>query len=748
MAVQSQTNVSCAGQNNGSVTLATTGGQSPFTFTINGTNAQSGNTFSGLAPGVYNFRVSDANGCSATTSTTITSNPPLVVSLDSVVAVQCAGSNTGAVYISVSGGNNTYTYVWSNNTTNQDLINVAGGTYTVVVTDGVGCSQTLSAVVTSPATLSLVVANYRNVQCSGSNDAYVDVSVAGGIAPYTFSWSNGVSVLGNTEDLYNLGMGTYTLTVTDANGCLATISQTLTSPSALTGNLSITDESCFGDQTGTATANVSGGTAPYSYLWSTFATTQSISGIGSGVISVIVTDAHGCQISLSDTVQGPSTALAIALIRKANVTCFGGNDGSLETVISGGTAPYTIVWNPGGMNTELVDSLIAGTYIMTVTDANGCTTSAAYVVTQAPKIVTSVSVTNPSCYGQQTGMALVGASGGNAPYVYSWNTNPIQSGALANNLAGDTSYIVTVTDNNACVVTDTAVVVYPTPMQITTSTQGVSCVANANGEVAVVVQGGNAPFTYQLNGLIQVDSVFENLAVGTYVVFVVDNNQCNASAQFSIVQNPIVEIDLLGAGNDGVFWTDDLFIVRGEEVQLLAEILNSGLSVAQAYWSAVSSANLDTSLCGSPCFEPTMMPTEDLTVTVSVIDSNGCIVTDTLRVNVSQDAQFFMPSAFSPNGDCLNDNFEINVLGGTNLNVRIFNRWGEELFHNPTQANGLTNPIEIEAECMSGSINPRNAWDGTFNGMPVPIGAYTYQVDVTMFDGTNKTMSGSVTILR
>jgi hypothetical protein len=264
----------------------------------------------------------------------------------------------------------------------------------------------------------------------------------------------------------------------------------------------------------------------------------------------------------------------------------------------------------------------------------------------------------------------------------------------------------------------------------------------------VLVQGGNAPFTYQLNGLIQVDSVFENLAVGTYVVFVLDNNQCNASAQFSIVQNPVLDIELLGAGNDGVYWSNDLFIIRGEEVQLLADLLSSGIPVSQAIWSTVSSANLDTLLCGSPCLEPTMMPEEDLTVTVSLIDSNGCIVTDTLRVNVSQEAQFFMPTGFSPNGDCLNDNFEINILGATNLDLRIFNRWGEELFHNTNQMNGLSDPLDVQAECLSGVINPRNAWNGTYNGAPMPIGAYTYQIDATMFDGTNRMVSGSVTIIR
>jgi hypothetical protein len=143
-----------------------------------------------------------------------------------------------------------------------------------------------------------------------------------------------------------------------------------------------------------------------------------------------------------------------------------------------------------------------------------------------------------------------------------------------------------------------------------------------------------------------------------------------------------------------------------------------------------------------------MMPEEDLMVTVNIIDTNGCSVMDTLRISVSQEAQFFMPSAFSPNDDCLNENFEVNVLGATNLDVRIFNRWGEELFHNPSQMNGVSDPNEVQLECLGGIINPRNAWDGTFNGEPMPIGAYTYQIDITLFDGTRRTMSGSVTILR
>ena len=750
LAVDAQTNVSCAGQNDGTVTLLATGGAAPLSYSINGGAGQASNLFTGLAPGLYNFEVTDLNGCSATSSTTITSNPALSFTLDSVTQVLCNGQSTGAIYVSNTGGATPYSYSLNGGAgqASGSFTGLAAASYTITVSDANGCTENISATITAPPALALVIANFGDVLCFGDTNGYVDVSVGGGLAPYTFSWSDGTSILASTEDLYNVAVGTYTLTVTDDNACVANISQSVASPTALTGSVTSTDEQCFNDQIGTATANVSGGTAPYTYLWSTFGNTDSIWGQSGGLVSVLVTDVNGCQITLFDTIGGPQEALVINLIKITSVSCFGGNNGEIQTTVTGGTAPYSIAWTPTGDTTVSISNLIAGNYTMTVTDASGCVVSETFNVSSSPQIISSTSITQPACAGQESGMALIGSSGGAPPFTYEWNTSPIQTGVLANNLAGDTFYIVRVTDNNGCIVFDTAELVYPAAMEVLTTAQGVTCIANNNGEVAVVVNGGNTPFTYQLNGLLQTDSIFDNLSVGTYVVFVLDNNNCNASTQFDIIQNPVLEIELSGAGNDGVYWTEDLYIIRGEQVDLLVDVFSTGIPVSQTIWDAVTSGNLDTTGCGVPCLEPTMMPEEDLTVTVSVLDTNGCVVTDTLHINVSQDAQFFMPSAFTPNGDCLNDNFEINVLGASNLDVRVFSRWGEELFHNPNQANGMSNPDDVEAECLSGLVNPREAWDGTFKGEPMPNGAYTYQVDVTMFDGTVRAMSGTVTILR
>jgi len=750
--ISNQTNVSCSGQNDGTIDLMATGGAGTITYTVNGANAQTNATFNNLAAGFYTFEAIDDNGCSATVSATISENPPIVLNLDSTVNVNCNGQNTGEIYVVANGGSLPYTYSINGGVgqSTGDFTALSAGSYNVLVVDDAGCSATLSISITESDALSLVVANYSDLACNASNDGFIDVSVAGGVAPYSFSWSNGAI----TEDVNNLAPGTYTLTVTDANMCVQTISQTISEPTIMTGSITTTDVLCYGSSTGTASVSVSGGVAPYTYLWSTFDVTPSVSNLPSGAISVQVTDANGCQILLSDIINGPAYDMFIKSYDITDVTCYGGSDGEISIEVAGGTPPYDYVWTPSGGNSDTASNLTAGVYTVRITDDNSCVIVDIFTVSEPNEILTSVSVTNPSCAAEETGMALIGASGGNPPFYYEWNTSPVQNGALANNLAGDTSYVVTVVDAKGCEVFDTATLVYPDTMSISTTTQSVTCVSTDNGEVAVMVENGNAPFTYQLNGMMQTDSVFENLAEGSYVVFVMDNNNCSASSQFSIVQSENLEIDLQGAGDDEVFWSDDLFIIRGEDVDLLVEQLNTGLVIDGVTWYATGGEDVDTTACvNPPCLEASITPTESIEVIVNVEDENGCSIFDTLNIAVSQEPQIFVPNAFSPyadnmGNDCLNDNFEINILGATNLDVKVYNRWGELMFHNPNQENAPTNPDDIEDECMNGNYNPRNAWDGTYKGQPMPIGAYTYQIDATMFDGEIRTYNGTVTILR
>ncbi len=215
--------------------------------------------------------VTDSNGCTATTSTTIT-QPAAVLALSSTqVDVLCNGNNTGSINLTVTGGTATYTYLWSNSSTIEDPQNLVAGTYSVTVTDANGCTATTNATLTQPAAALALSTTQVDVLCNGNNTGSINLTVTGGTATYTYLWSNGSTI----EDPQNLTSGTYSVTVTDANGCTATTSATITEPAAVLA-LSTTqvDVLCNGNNTGSINLTVTGGTATYTYLWSNGSTIE------------------------------------------------------------------------------------------------------------------------------------------------------------------------------------------------------------------------------------------------------------------------------------------------------------------------------------------------------------------------------------------------------------------------------------------------------------------------------------------
>ncbi len=731
--IDSVFNTSCFGQNDGSIYLGTVGGATPFLFSIDGVNYQVDSVFTGLVSGLYTVYTIDSNGCMATSSATIVESPQLVVNLDSVNSVLCNGQSTGTAYLSVSGGAGVYTYLWSNSSINQNLENVPEGSYNVLVSSG-ACSSSLNLTISEPTILSANLVSVSNVSCNGETNGSIDVSVSGGTSNYTFSWSDGSSVVGISEDLAEIVAGTYTLTIADNNSCTTTVMATISENTLLTGTISSTDILCFAEE-GLATVSVTGGLAPYTYLWSNFDTSSTAINLSEGMSSVIITDALACTVQLFDTIYAPFNPIEISAVTQT-VSCFGLNDGSITELITGGTGFYTVTWSPGGTNTNLT----AGVYTIDVIDTNGCTASESYTITEPTQISTSISVSNPTCFNDQTGMAVAGVANGTAPFTFSWNTVPVQLGMVAVNLLGDVDYTATITDANGCIAYDTAKVINPTELILNTILTSVSCISNSNGSVIIQVQGTDLPYEYQLNGFLQVDSVFNNLAVGNYVVFVTDNTNCSASTSFTISSASSMQVEIEAAGNDMNFITDHLYIVNGEEVSLNVNFINdSGNPIVSYNWIPLDIETIRN---------PTFMPIDNVTVQVEVlemINGNICSVFDTIQINVSQESLIFIPTAFSPNNAGQNNFFEMNVLGAENLNVQIFNRWGEEVFSNANQENG---PNNINDASLIDGTNPRNAWDGKYKKQDVPKGSYAYKVEVTYFDGSTKLIKGSVTVIR
>jgi len=710
--------------------------------------------------GSYTLIATDDLGCQSTMLDTLTVdelNPPTFQTV-LVNGLDCFGDSTASITVNANSFNGTLSYVLNADTNATGLFNnLPAGNYLLTIVDDSLCAKIYPVTpinIPQPAPLVIGLESVQDVLCFGQNQGAIGVNVNGGTALYAYTWSSSnVGYTSSNEDISGLAGGAYYLNVVDQKACIASDTFNVNAPvAALSGLITTVDLLCNGTNSGSATIAPSGGTAPYSYLWHTNDTAQTITGLNPGAVSVTITDANGCSRYVSSSVQGPNAPLVINLIRIANVSCFGGNDGEILTGISGGTAPYTVLWTPTSDTTLTIDSLIAGFYTITVTDANGCATNRVFTITQPAKIVTAISPTQPACPGEQTGIASVGANGGVAPYNYVWNTTPNQFGIVATQLFGDRWYTVTVTDNNACVVVDSVFIQNPDTMTVAVLPGNTSCISGNDGYAYIEVTGGSAPFSYELNGNYQTDSAFTNLTPGSYFIFVEDNKGCVASSQFTITPATSLEVQLLASSLSDFNLANEIIVVSEEPIQLNANLLNSNANtqVIAYYWTPLAEMDFTNCSVDTLCDNPTLGVSQNVQVVVEVVElvnGVGCSAFDTLNIKVRTDFPVFFPTAFTPYGDefkidCLNDYFEINVAGANNLDIKVFNRWGEMVFSNPIQTNGPSDPNILDC------TNPRNAWDGTFKGKPVPIGAYIYQVNASYFNGETKSFSGTITVLR
>lgn len=471
------TDVTCNMTNNGTASAVASGGSGSYTYQwSNGaTTAQT----SGLSPGTYSVIVTDANGCADTCATFVGQQTPMIITLTGTDPV-CAGGASGSATVNIAGGTPSYSYQWSNGQTTQTITGLTAGTYTVGVTDTNGCYATGYVQLNDPPALG-ITASGTDPTCNGGNDGSVTAQASGGTAPYSYLWSNGAT----TGSVFNLGAGTYTLVVTDANGCTAATAVSLNAPSAVAVNLTGTNISCNEGTDGTATAVASGGTAPYTYLWASGATGATRTGLPAGTYTVQATDANGCLAYATITLTEPTPVSAT--LTGTDISCNGGNDGTATAVGSGGTAPYSYNWNNGQMSATAT-GLNAGNYTVTVTDANGCTGGGSVTLGEPTALTLTTSSTDDSC-ALGTGTATATASGGTAPYGYSWSDG--QTSATATGL-NPGAYTVTVTDANGCTVNGITVIGtnIPTdtcdidPGSFRTQTQGgwgASCNANNPG---------------------------------------------------------------------------------------------------------------------------------------------------------------------------------------------------------------------------------------------------------------------------
>lgn len=543
---------SCGDGQGGTATVSTTGGNSPFTFLwSNGSTTQ---TIQGLPPGSYSVTVTSNNGC--TTSTEgyvglISGSLPVSLGVNPPV---CAGESDGSITVNSGNGVPPLSYLWSNGEATQTISDLDAGTYSVTVTDALGCTGTKSATLSYQSNLSVTTTSV-NPTCSNSSNGSVGANPAGGVPPYTYLWSNG----GTTSTMNNLPAGNYEVTVTDSLGCIVVKSAILTAPPAMAVSVSATSVTECGATNGSVSASPTGSQPPYSYIWNNGGTSNIQNNIPAGNYSVTVTSSQGCTATGSGTVaQPPFFSISVS---GSTAVCPESNNGSLTAIPPTGAGPYTYHWS-NGASTKTIGNLGAGTYSVTVNNATGCEGTAVAEIQENPEVFVSIVAIDIKCHGASTGELKANPFGGTPPYSYLWSNG--DTTAEITGLASDT-YTLTLSDALGCTRAESASIGEPAALNIFITGSGGSC--GDNGELTASPNGGTGPYFWLWSNGATTKTI-TGLTPGQYSVTVVDANSCSNSMTTVLEQYPEMEINLTAynttcnGSTDGFVTTN---IVNGSE---------------------------------------------------------------------------------------------------------------------------------------------------------------------------------------
>ena len=699
-------NISCYGFSDGTFTANITGGTIDslgfqlIEWTDNAGNLIPTNniindiTIINVPAGTYNVTVTDFNGCSATSSITLTEPNELVNSF-TTSSVTCNGGNDGAAFSDVSGGTPPYQYSWLGSLSDSSsAYNLMANTiYTISVQDTNGCPILLDDIsVSEPNAISLTT-NQISPTCNGFNDGQISINtVSGGTGGYTYQWSNNTTGM-TLNNLY--GDILYSAIVTDGIGCADTFEVYLSQPDtllaeiAITTNYNGTDVECYGDQNGDLLATATGGSGSYTYLWNTGATTNTLNNIGSGIYTVYITDVNGvCEDLDTVLVEDPdpiSFNYTTSNYNGSDISCYDSLDGSIDVVISGGNGinPSMTIWNNGSTSTN-IDNLGPGTYELTAVDSNQCTNVLSITLTQPDSIQSNYGVISTTCNGGSDGIAFVAPTGGTAPYGISWSTGETTDSIFG--LSASTTYQVQISDINNCpMALDDINITQPDPIQTTENITLPSCNGVNNGQIIITsVTGNTAPYTYLWNDAAGTTGmILSNLYSGEYTCTITDSENCSEDVIFIVDTVFVVEIDTSVYSHNGT----DVSCYGASD----GEITATGVGGTPPYtynWTSGQTTQTISNLSSGP-------------YTVFVQDSNGC--TDFLTINIQDpDSITALINTSDYNG------FEISCDGLSD----------GEVYVNASGGNG----IDFSSILWDSGSN-----SDTLTGLPVGIYSYTIE---------------------
>ncbi len=511
------TNVSCVGETDGAIDLTTTVTGLDYRWNNNVTSED----LEDVAAGTYDVLVLNETHCENIVDLTIAATAPITTTAQ-VSSEICHAANDGTINLSNAGGTGAYTYQWSNGMTTANLNNLSANTYNVTITDAMNCQVTEAYEITAAPEI-VLTEDLANLSCFDAQDGSIELATAGGSGAFSYLWNTNAT----TATINNLAANSYSVTVTDAINCVVVESFQITAPAALSLTEQVNNQSCFGEENGSISVLVDGGTGSYNYLWSNAATTPMIDGLAADSYTLTITDAANCTYLESFEITAPPMLDVAAAV--VPITCHGNANGQIALNTTGGTGAYTYLWS-NAATTATIDNLLADSYTVTITDAANCTYIESFEINTPMILELDAEVQAITCGGNADGQISLNVTGGTSGYTYLWNTNATTS--MIDDLVAD-SYTVTITDAANCTYVESFEITAPMMLELDAEVQAITCHDNADGQISLNVTGGTNDYTYLWNTN-ATTAMIDALTADTYTVTITDAANCSTVESFEI----------------------------------------------------------------------------------------------------------------------------------------------------------------------------------------------------------------------
>ncbi len=529
--------LSCgANSKDASLKVTVSGGTEPYTYKwdggLTGTNPQN------LGPGEYSLTVTDGKGKSKSIKFPIL-NPNFTATITQEKPAGEGGAPDGAASVTVNGGVTPHTYKWDTGETTAKATKLAEGPHTVTVTDRAGCTATATVdIKRTVSKLNVVVSQTKAVGCAGAKDAALKADVSGGKTPYQYQWNTPSLMVG--ANLTGLPAGSYSVTITDATGQMATSAFTVKDAEPVVASIKVDAPASTGNADGKATVTAKGGTGNYTYKWSTQETSAIAIKLGEGTHSVTVTDGAGCTGVANINIVENVLPMKVTISLLAEIKCAGEKTARLRTDVDGGKKPYTYKWSSSEPASELEGGIPSGNYTVTATDSKGQTATASIEIKEPKAISLAAKVDAPASTGNSDGKATAKASGGTGNLAYKWDNG--ETTATATKL-GPGSHTVTATDGNGCSATATVSItenILPLAVSISQE-KDIKCAGEKTASLKAEASGGKGPFKFAWTGG-GTSETAATLGMGSYDVTLTDAMGATATAKFSIKEPAAISV--------------------------------------------------------------------------------------------------------------------------------------------------------------------------------------------------------------